>query len=534
MRAVDRPLAIAAFLAAAGCEPWSSARDSGDDGGGAEQEALVVSPARLDFGTLSVLDDVYATDTFTVTNAGTETVAVHGHDEPVLLEGPEGEAADDAVFLVAGDPVFELRPGESRSLLVTFRPTTEASWTAELRVNYGIEVLTLAGSGTAPVAALDGPDGAWSVPFACEDSRAFTLSNAGSEPLHVEDAWIVGDEGFSVADGLVGAEVAPGGTVTGGVRFAPAWSVLDAGLAEADLYVQTDDPRWPVASAPLSALAYAGSTVEDDFTYAPGLDADVVFAVDTAGVMDAYLDRARGALDDFVDALDAGNVDLHAAVLTGAGPCPPAGWTGSDAARDARIEALEAGLDGDPGAWDDALLGLAAAGLAEDRPGGCMEGFLREGAQLHVVVIAGGPDGSGEDPEAALAALRAAAPDASGVVVSAIIATDDGACGGVSYGEGYADAAVLSGGVVGDLCASDWEASFADLAAVSVLAARGGLAHPLDFEPLVDSITVRVDGATWTDWTWDAEANAVVFDDAAPPAAGSTVEIRYVQAVECP
>ena len=90
-------------LGLAACDPIGSARLDTSDTPVSGQDALVVSPATLDFGTISVLEDGFGRADFTITNAGDQTIAVHGHDEIISLEGDA-----DLVFEVAADPVFEL------------------------------------------------------------------------------------------------------------------------------------------------------------------------------------------------------------------------------------------------------------------------------------------------------------------------------------------------------------------------------------------------------------------------------------------
>ena len=129
------------------CEPLLSARGpGGGDGSLAGEGLLVISPAEIDFGAVSVAADGPGVRSFTVTNAGGSRLTVHGHDEVIDLT----EGASE-VFTVDAEPYFELEPGEARRLEVTFTAPTEGSWAGQLRVNYGVETVELSGSGRAPV-----------------------------------------------------------------------------------------------------------------------------------------------------------------------------------------------------------------------------------------------------------------------------------------------------------------------------------------------------------------------------------------------
>ena len=128
------------------CEPWQSALENPTSVPIWEQDALVVSPGRLDFDTLSLSGVDSQTLGFSISNAGSEIIVVHGHNEFVSLSGDAGPNT----FSIDAEPIFELLPGASRTLDVTFSPETESSWHGEVRVNYGIEVLSLYGAATAP------------------------------------------------------------------------------------------------------------------------------------------------------------------------------------------------------------------------------------------------------------------------------------------------------------------------------------------------------------------------------------------------
>lgn len=522
-----RRLALAAVASLAACDPLGPIPARGSETGTYAQDALVVSPGEIDFGTVSVLRQGYATSRFTVTNAGAAPVTVHGQDE-VVSDDP---ASRDA-FAVAADPIFQLGPGESQDFLVTFRPSTDATYAGELRINYGIETIELYGVGSAPVASLALTDLS-ATPVGCTTNGTLTVSNAGSEPLELGAPKV---SGADAEDFTVGepdrTRLRSGEELDLSVDFAP--SADGHGLRDATITLPTNDPLRPEASIAVEALGYEGEQVTERFTYAPGVDADWLFVVDTSGVMSAYLVRARDAMESLVGALDDGKVNLHAAVVSDGATCPtttPA-WVTSDDPRSERVDTLEDGFRGNGGQGSTTLLDEAASAL-DEASGGCLDGFLRQDAQLHVVVVAGSGDASPLTVEAQLAALEHAAPDASDVVVSAIIATTSNECAGVDYGAGYADAAVLTGGVIGDLCDENWTDTFAMLANVSILAGQGGLTHELEQLPVVDTLEVKVDGVPWSDWTYDEAANAIVFSDPGAPDAGSTVQISYMAATPC-
>lgn len=512
------------------CEPWGTPGGAIDTGAADPDDALVVSPAYVEFGSVEVGSDAPRSAEFTVTNAGPTALTVHGFDEPVQTAGPDVPA----FFVDVDAPYFSLQPGESRVLAATFDPPRDGDWSAEVRVNYGVEVLQLRGQGHAPTLAVDVP-AVPGTPVGCEAPFDVRVENTGRSRLVLDRVAIEGGDDFSVPVPVDGAGIAPGQGFDLALRFRPGWQVPADGTRQAFLRIEGNDPLQGDVSLPLSAFAYTGSEVVDTFRYHPPSATDVLFVADTDGVMSAHVDKAQAAMEGFLAALDVANVDLHAAVVTPASVCPVTvpGWVDSSDPDWRRLEVLRDGFDVEAPASTLRLLDHATDALAQDAAGGCLEGFLREGAALHVVALAGGPDASGLEAEASLAALRLAAPLAREVVVDAVIATESAGCGGVAYGEGYAEAALVSAGEIVDLCQPDWTDGFGRIAGRMHAGIEGSLTRPLAEAPLLDSLDVSVDGAAFPGWTWDAEQHAVVFPEATAPDPGSDVRLSYRIALDC-
>lgn len=492
----------------AGCTPFGPWSDEGTDDPDADGARVVASPGALDFGAVSVNEDGEARLPLTLYNLGDTPETVTGHDEP---------RGDGAAFSVAADPILELAPGASVALEVVFAPGTDAAYVAELLIDPSEELVRLSGVGTAPVLETGEPN-LPPVVLGCAGEGRVPLANAGSEPLVFAGATVASSE-FAVVD--LPDALAPGETGDVLVRFAPA----GGGPRGTTLLLRTDDPARPEAGVALSALGYEGERVVESFRYAPTDPTDILFVVDTGGGMAAHLQKAEAVVPSFVDALRDANLDYQLVGLSGEGPCPgPLGFaTRSDTSLVAE-RVLEWAFDGGTGAWDADLLGLAVAALEETGPGACLDGFRRDDADLHVVLVSDN-DAQG-DVDAAAADLEDAVGDA-GLRISALLPGSD--CGGAT--EGYARVAETHGGTVEDLCAPDWTDAF--LAFASQPAGGDAVRYALAEVPVVATLEVEVEGAAWTDWSYDADANEVVFDGGQTPALGAEVVVEYVSAVAC-
>ena len=99
--------------------------------------------------------------------------------------------------------------------------------------------------------------------------------------------------------------------------------------------------------------------------------------------------------------------------------------------------------------------------------------------------------------------------------------TPDCRYGVIDYGERYLDATDLLGGVVIDICTSDWSTGVTEASTNIEPYERWELTQPA----IEGSIVVFVDGVLFTDWIYNPTDNAVEFT--VLPPGGSHVEIAY-------
>ena len=230
---------LGTLLLLAACEPFGPGED--DSAGPPPREGrLVVLPAEVDFGSLSVLQDGTSSRPISARNSGEQTLVIAGLDRVV---------GDEAVFTTDAPALVDLEDGDVLDIQVTFAPTTNASWEAWLVPN-GEQLVRFTGAGVAPVASLSPESVDFGFrPIHCDLRQVATLENPGEESLEIDSVTVSGS--FSLVDSSA-ESVEPGGTATLEILATPQ----AGGAYEGVLQVASNDPTHPVVVSSLSLLAY--------------------------------------------------------------------------------------------------------------------------------------------------------------------------------------------------------------------------------------------------------------------------------------
>lgn len=205
-----------------------------------------------------------------------------------------------------------------------------------------------------------------------------------------------------------------------------------------------------------------------------------------------------------------------------------------------------------PGHSDERALQASYTALAElSGNGEPNDGFLRDDANLSVIVVSDEPDYStlaapdagdyigweawaqwidgfkGETNRSALSGIVGIGPgglnDPSGC--GDLADPESGSWDGAKRGDGYIEAIQATGGVAHSICEEDW----VELLALLGLQVAGLLdSFALAQTPVVDTIQVDVDGDPRADWSYDAALNAVQFTTAdSIPRPSAEIEVTY-------
>lgn len=481
-------------------EGWEAPVDEGQ---------LRLERQTLDFGTLSVLHDDPVTMTVMVSNVGSGTLSLAGL---ALVHG------DVEAFHVDAPALVQLAPNESTPVTVTFQPAEHGVFEASVVPN-GLRELRFRGVATAPAARmLADQDSLGVVPVGCSVQTSVVLMNEGSEPLLIEALELNGTSAHAL--GEAPSELGPEAISVIPLSLAP----LVPGAASATLRLISNDPAGPL-SIGIDALATSGGSNLETVDWLPPATADLLFVVDTEAVDQGLLVEAQAEAKVLFQMLGEGRVDWRVSAVDGAG-CHATYDPWLDASVYSPSQAGPAlGLafsGGSPGT--DALLDLALDAIDQTGGGGCLQGFFREGAQHHVVLV-------GAREEASLATvsdLEAALPD---LVVSAVMGEGTGSCEHAGAGAAAAEA---TDGIFWDLCDGDWDTLYTRLARTAWGWGDGPMAIEPEEAPAANTLRLSAqDGRVLKAWTWDGQV--ILLDgDAEELELLEGVELRYELAQTCP
>lgn len=484
------------------------------------QPEIVVDPPELLFGALA--SDQVEEQTFTVRNEGEARLDVDG----IVLE------AGFAFELVGADGAFELEPGESRDIRVSFTPegTNENYGRAVVLSNDWDEpevLVDFLGYGALPELHIE-PDnfvfGRSVVP--CGGAVQLTLSNVGSGTLVIDDFEYSSAGLLSLDEGAydqLPLTIPPGEAAYVNVDFAPVRTGSDTGKLE----VRSNDPRGVVA-AYQNGEGFSGDRAEEEFLE-PGVTAvDVMLLIDhSCSMSEDNVDDVTNGIPRFMEELRAVS-DWQLLEVTEASGCTSTSVIDPHT-KNAEQILIDHAWDGNSGAPEtEALLGLAGRALDQTGAGGCNEGFLRAGALLHIIAISDEHEQSRVSYEDWLVDYAGHVGSSAFVTVSAV-ADIHRACGDGSGPGGYLEAAEATGGSVLDICDASWGSMFGEIASTPLAGIR---TYNLTQQAVDGSVEVYVNDELTTDITYGFDTNSVTVHSP-PIGEGDVVRVTYILGEEC-
>lgn len=380
---------------------------------------------------------------------------------------------------------------------------------------------------------------AWdAVAVGCPYDRTVTISNVGETPLEVTGSYVEGDDGWSAE--FVEATISPGSSVEMIVRL----DAPEAGALVGTVVITSDDPDEPESTVPTSGTAALSEIFGESFLQEAD-PVDVLWVIDNSSSMGQEQARVIAEISAFYSWFVTLNLDYHMGVVTSDVVTPTMGgrlqgsplWIDSTTAN-AEAELAEAINVGTDDQGNESGLHASELALSEPLLSGENAGFYRDHARLAVIYLSDEPEQSEYDAQHFIDFFTALKPDPSSILISAIVG-DQGAgcatvCDGLDQtaqpGDKYLEVVSAFSGVFGSICTCDLSPTLDEIGMEATLFVR---AFPLSETPSDPSrIEVWVDSEASTDWTYDAQDNAIVFGT--PPVNGQQIDVQYPVALECP
>ncbi len=471
----------------------------------------------LDFGIVPAGSSL--TQEITIRNTGNAVLGL----EDLFVEGSESFVLDETGL----DRLLD--PSEHTVLPVTFAPVTNEEASGTLWIIAGDPDLTagtvsLNGMGAAPAIELEPAEHTFDdLGVGCEHEVEITITNVGWGALELNDVVFAptSDEfEFAYYFGP-GTYLEPNESESLTIFYTPRDELPDTGY----LTVYSDDPAHPAAQAIQYGTAHLCPEVEDTFVQEENEGTDILWVVDNGGLV--LVDQAALAIQfaTFMDLIEIADVDYHIGVVTtdsanlqGAVPIM------TPATPDVHAAFADAVAVGTAGSPTQRGLQMAWEALSPPNtdPGGSNAGFLRDTADLHVIVVSDEDDESPDSVAAYVSALQGLKDNPDHVKIHGAV---------LLPAPRYELAAAMTAGQIVDLYAVDWATTLASLSGVSV---GGQDTFELTGDPVIETLQVGIDGAPLNSgWDYDLVLNAVVFQPDAVPDPGDEITIRYSPLADC-
>jgi len=478
---------------------------------------ILVEPDHLYFDTLDMGDE--ATQSFTVTNLGDADLVVSS----MTYFGTPAFAVQTA------ESAPTVAPGESIQVDVRFSPVGPED-RGEIHIlnndpGSPEPLVYVEGTGRVPELVISpDPLDFGNVLIGCSRSEPLRFTNVGEAPLILSSVAQVGDAFELELPFTLPATIEPGDYLEAELTLIPSEDTL----YQSDVFVSANTTVGTHTSSQSGAGTLDGNTREEFWQGdGPWEMADIIFYVDQSCSMNNDKAIITANFESFAARLESLDVDWQVGVAIRDNGCFARGILTPDTP--SIIETFTDAVDGWGGDSTEAGFAITRSALYETGASGCNAGFVREGSKTTIILVSDEVEQSGISPASYVDDIRAVAPTAT---VTSIVGDYPNGCATADPGIGYYDATVATGGAFLSICASDWSPYFETIATMTA----SGLLDSFALTSVPDPATISVmvdDVPQALGWSYDASANAIVFEDAYVPEPGGHIVVDFMLAGDC-
>jgi hypothetical protein len=543
-------------------------------GGGEPSCELRILPQRMNFGLVSRGRSV--TRELQVVNIGTGACQVVSQSVDPLIPIPI--PGFDTVKFTLTQPIAvnTISAGEFVPFEITYTPEIFNADVGVYKLTYYDRFTDQNKEVTADLAGISGESNIEVIPArldfgqvtagdcASREERV-TVYNTGAVDLCITNIQLEGEcQEFLITDRPVAD--ADGCIVV--TRNVPADVKLvyepgNLGLDECELIFTSDAADTPELRVPLSGEGVSNNNQVDEFVQTSGQTVDVLFVVDNSGSMSEEQENLEDNFAEFISGAQRFQNDYQIGVVTtdmqddsesgrlqnprviSRGPAVEAEFSNavnvgtSGAGEEKGLAAAQAALS-DPLIFDTGVACNANSDCqnpdicVDNVCGGANRGFLREDAALEVVFVSDEDDFSEASLNFYVDFLKSIKGfrnegrfHANAIVGSrgGMASSCSGGGGEASAGSRYVEVAQRTNGRVYSICESDFGIPLQEIGTQAFgLPIQFFLSRPAE----AASIQVEVDDENQNNgWSYDAQSNSIIFEDASVPQPDQVIRISY-------
>jgi hypothetical protein len=483
---------------------------------------ISVQPSRIDF---EQSENQSQSSSFTISNVGQGTLEI------------ENIELDNELEFSMWYTTQSLFADESMEVVVDYQPQ-QAHSLGNIRIysndpENNISLVELTGQGRFPEFNVY-PNPVDFGEVMCDDEQSVVLSNSGNTNIDIFALLYDQHDSFTIInENILPLTLSPNQSEILQISFVPTQSQLTEWSFDVLTSQQNNLQRVAVLGSQYSVWRDEVFEIEVDGIQ----NSDILFSVDLSGSMSDEVELLGQQFEIFIQELSNYTTDWQVMVVNADHGCNHSGILTPQTTNyiDTFLTAVQTG------AYDisftEALLTNVTHAVEKTDSGECNEGFLRQNAMLHIIMLSDeceqspNPGICGTQWQDYIDRITTQKGDPSLVRMSAIAGDYPSGCGNptsAQFGSGYWESTQITNGLFISIC-SNWTDPYylQQLALTSTQIVE----FTLQAQPITESIIVSVNGIPTTNYVYHANTNTITITESI--SANSSVSIQYQEYIDC-